>query len=1237
MGTYKNAAGFSPEKIKLLEEDLAGLDEAGSHLAERAVRYIVDGEDAEVLDALARAHNPAEQIRLVINLRLFQGHRAGSQARAKFFATIEPVGHVPYLRLAKVYEAAAKGGPPVQLLFQAYYGGLPWLELFLRELAMYQGIEPEQGFPFSYLEQMLADEGQDAALLIKAVFSAEPQDNMRLSPVTTMKARPGFRESVVKHRAVAADALVHADPARRVELLGILRECKVPPELFTQELVLLAVSGTKKVRDAAAPLLSQVRQQARPLMEQAASEGSPTERATAVQWLGRFGGEAAKEFLLARQQAERAKKVQEAISDALGEVGQSPVVEAEARPTSALPRLPPVEVNVPLTAEARRVVAELIEAYNRTAAERNRLIAAQRQQHPTHRWVDLPIYDSTRADEVCGVLESATDLPSMFDRDPLLGWQFSEDIDKHLERFAAHPDVRLIHLVRLLGLIGSINSRSSGRMTMFMMRTEAYLRRFHEQHTGEFTLRHLAAVLEAVGLDGDIPGCDLLSAYVQRPRWMAPYFEPYFCEHVELLMTALDNRPLGGRFDFEWRGARERALDIISKFSALPPKLIAQLWSIAIGSAKTGRAAAQQIMERAADIRQRLADALAGGDHPTRAIAAEWLGRLEGSWAVPLLHKAAAKEKQDTAKDAMLTALERLGESIDRYLDRDQLLADAERGLQKGLHKDLAWFPVNSWPDVHWHDSGELVSMELLNWFLAQTNKLGSPEPGALLRRYCQQFAADDRAAAGMFVLRSWIEHDTRRKYTDAQARNLAKQQAMQAFQMFRNAPPGAGHMAQYTLEQWEDLHYKQVASECVGSAIKQKGILALAASCCGDEAVEAVDAYLKKWYGYRAAQCRALIALLASLDRPSAVQLLLSVANRFRTKSIRGEAEKYVKLVAERKGWTVDELADRTVPTAGFDENLALELDYGPRQITARLRPDLTIGLTDESGKPLKSLPEPRKDDDDDKAKAAKKALSTAKSDLKKLVAQQTARLYEAMCTERTWCYADWETYLYRHPIVRQLCQRLVWGVVEGNQVTKTFRPLDDGTLTDEQDGQVTLPSESRLRLAHGSLVSGETSAAWLQHFADYEVEPLFMQFGRDRYVIAEAKQDAAGLTDFEGHLIEAFKLRGQATRLGYTRGPTRDGGWFYDYEKTLTGMGMKVVIRFSGNGMPEENRTVALLALYFAPTAVEPGVMAFEQPGIPLRDVPGVLLSECYHDLATIAAAGTGYDADWRKKVEM
>ncbi|HET6884370.1 MAG TPA: DUF4132 domain-containing protein, partial [Pirellulales bacterium] len=855
----------------------------------------------------------------------------------------------------------------------------------------------------------------------------------------------------------------------------------------------------------------------------------------------------------------------------------------------------------------------------------NQALAQHRLKYPQHAQPDAPIYDQSRIDQLCRWMETLTDAAPMLEGEPALPMLYGAEMNEPLLRIARHPDIHLIHLLRLMTITGHITARQWAR-PMMIWGTEQSLQKHHNCHPPGFTLRELAATLEAIGLDARMIGYDILSGFPQRFQWLSGEFADYFCEHLQLLQDGLENRPLAGRFTYEWRDVRANTMKVLSHFRSVPAGLTSRIWEIAIGAGKTDRARAQEIMERVPDVRQRLADALTSGDYQTRVVAAEWLGRSHDKQAAVLLHNALKKEKQDAAKDTMLTALERLGERIDRYLDRDQLLVDAKRGLKKGLHKELAWFPIHSWPDVRWQDSKEPVTAEILNWFLAQTHKLGSPEPGAVLRRYCQQFTKEDRESLGKFVLQCWVEHDTHRKYTDAQARQMAKQQAAQSHRMFPQV---------MTLEQWEEATYKTLCLECNGSAIKQKGILALAGACCGDEAVKIVGDYLKQWYGYRAAQCRALVAMLASLDRPAAIQLLLSVANRFRTKSIREEAEKYVKIVAERKGWTIDELADRTVPTAGFDETMILELDYGSRQLTARLKPDFSIVLTDENGKPLKSLPEPRKDDDADKAKAAKKAFSTAKSDLKKLVAQQTARLYEAMCTERTWSYTDWETYLHQHPIVGQLCQRLVWAVVDGDVVAKTFRPLDDGTLTDEHDEQVVVPEGARLRLAHGSLLPAETAAAWLQHFADYQVEPLFTQFGRNRYVLSNEKRDATELKDFEGYLIEAFKLRGHATRLGYTRGQAQDGGWFYDYHKSLTGVGLNVELRFSGNGMPEENRTVALMGLHFSPTGADAPVMPFDRPGIFLREVPGVLLSECYHDLATIAAAGSGYDADWEKKV--
>jgi hypothetical protein len=83
--------------------------------------------------------------------------------------------------------------------------------------------------------------------------------------------------------------------------------------------------------------------------------------------------------------------------------------------------------------------------------------------------------------------------------------------------------------------------------------------------------------------------------------------------------------------------------------------------------------------------------------------------------------------------------------------------------------------------------------------------------------------------------------------------------------------------------------------------------------------------------------------------------------------------------------------------------------------------------------------------------------------------------------------------------------------------------------------------------------------------------------------------------------------------------------------YEKRFPTLALAAVLEFTGNTLPEENRSVALLSLAFRPISKE---NSYDRTEIPLAEIPKVLLSECYNDLRLIAAEGTGFDPDWEKK---
>src|ERR1700729_404807 len=176
-------------------------------------------------------------------------------------------------------------------------------------------------------------------------------------------------------------------------------------------------------------------------------------------------------------------------------------------------------------------------------------------------------------------------------------------------------------------------------------------------------------------------------------------------------------------------------------------------------------------------------------------------------------------------------------------------------------------------------------------------------------------------------------------------------------------------------------------------------------------------------------------------------------------------------------------------------------------------------------------------------------------------------------------------------------------------------------------------------------SLITRTTRSVWRRgrrsapdtrrRFFPYKVEPLFPQFGKQTFSLPQHMKEAGAITELIGHILKAFSLRNRLTRLGYTRGAAQDGGWFFDYHKTFPRLGIEAIIEFTGNGLPEQNRTVALQRLYFARKKMDGGSSIPEE--VTLGELPRVLLSECWNDIRMAAAEGSGFAQDWEKQTEI
>jgi hypothetical protein len=1217
--------------IKRLKTWLAGLDslpqgEGRAGLSADLLSYVTTGEPTAILGEAGQRTKVGMHLMVT---GYHYGRRDRNDASAAVYRDLDDVPPVMLLRWARLLEASM--GNQANRFCIAMPDGSHWAEMLMmnsagRSLGGWSSERPKTiGISATLMEALLLEAGQPATALLVACF-ATPVDSaygaqQRLLMATDIM---GYAAWVERHAQTLRPLLLPASVQQRLHVAKMLEPVDATIlALFAAELAELAVSNSKQVRAAVESLVQRCATAMYTPLKAIAGSGKPDQRINALRLLWTLAqlrdDEDLRSYARDTAAADKAPSVQALVAEW---TSQQQAIKATEN-TRYDYEIPTIEWTGLLTPQVSarldklwQELNESVDRVNRQMRESHQAALARGHKYTLHQ-------DAHYSGDSLALLKNYIDSPvpawSQPPRESRTGWRH---IGPALTKLAGWEHASPTLMFKMLSFFGSMTDEK-GRISNIAVAAFNALHRA----TSRPTLIELAQIMDSAGMDTDAP----FHAYCRTwsplgENWSSDAIWPYFASRLELLCQAL-----GQLKDYYFdRSALFRA---VASLPSPPPIVVNALFDLALGIAKSERLAAQEALGNLPGKEARIIGALADGKSEIRAVAAQWLGRLRHSPAIPALEQAVEKEKLDLPKGAMLDALQALGQPVEKYLDRDKLAAEAAKSLSKGLPKDLEWFPWNALPAVRWADSGEGVTVDVLRWMLVQAVKQKSAEPNAVLRKYCAMFEPRDRERLGQFVLENWLREDIKPISSD-EAMRRATSHAQSMHNWMQRSPqhhtdnPLLGKSLEELIAHYLPGFLRQPQASATGS----KGVLAVAAACAGAGAADPVARFLKEYYGTRASQGKALIAMLAWIEHPTATQLMLSIGNRFRTKSFQEEATRQAEALADRNNWSLSELADRTMPAAGFDGNGTMELSYGERIFTARLMADFKVELFNPDGKKIASLPTPRQDDDADQAKEAKKAFSASKKSIKSIVELQTDRLYEALCTERDWAFDDWNTYLNGHPIVRRLLQRLVWVQMEDGVATASFRPLDDGTLTDCEDNEVKLAADARVRIAHDTLLAEGTVAQWQQHLADYEIVPLFQQLGKGVFQPSSEQLSRGNIQDFEGHLLETFALRGRALKLGYTRGAAEDGGWFYTYEKRFPTLGLTAIVQFTGGPLPEENRKVALINLSFAPS----GESHWHRNELALSKVPKILLSECYNDLRLIAAEGTGFDPDWQKKSE-
>lgn len=750
----------------------------------------------------------------------------------------------------------------------------------------------------------------------------------------------------------------------------------------------------------------------------------------------------------------------------------------------------------------------------------------------------------------------------------------------HLDQVrAAAPSLSTMQLLRLV----VVEPRGDGRPTALM----SY---WHGWIDFETDLRALEVALDGLGLPTE---------WVADRAWRLEPEQswPWAAEHLQLVSARLDNK---------YRTAE--VLRLLQHFPLIPTRLLPQVSSLAMGASRANRALAQRALVGNPVARELAEAGLATKQEARVVAAADWLRALADPASVPALKSKLGSERRVVVRAALLSALEASGEDLSAYLAPSALLAEAIDGLGRKGDDSLAWFAFDQLPTLHWRDGSE-VDPQILTWWVVLANKSKDPNGRGSFDRYLDLLDPIDAACLGQLALQAWLRREDWR-LTDAEEQAVATYLGTRRFGEATAADPTSAP----TLEQCIAEASTQPNRSELGSAANNRGLLALTTRMPGSELASAARDFLKSHRGSRA-QAEYLIQALYANGDPAAVHQLLSIARRFRMPTVQERARELSAELALERGWTADELADRTIPAAGVSDDGRLHLDYGGREFLGLVGVDGVIQLTTSDGKRLKSLPAANASDDPELVKETKRQLTASRKQVKDVLAEQRTRLREAMCLQRTWAAGDWQDFLAAHPLVGPLVSSLVW-LRNPGPVQQAFRLDSDGSLIGVDDAEIELAASDRLSLAHGSLLPDAEVAGWRQHLIDYNVIPSFDQFAAPS---ASFEPDATSFDDLVGHLSDSLRFGGVAERRGYRPGEAITHDWFDDYRQEFGPI--TAVLTFTGGRLSRELVPCATLELRFQQ----------RRRLLKLDQVPPVLRAECYADYAALAALGPfdpGYD---------
>ncbi len=413
------------------------------------------------------------------------------------------------------------------------------------------------------------------------------------------------------------------------------------------------------------------------------------------------------------------------------------------------------------------------------------------------------------------------------------------------------------------------------------------------------------------------------------------------------------------------------------------------------------------------------------------------------------------------------------------------------------------------------------------------------------------------------------------------------------------------------------------------GGDTKEKWALIAIGLLGNDTSVLKLIPLISKWPGELSHQ-RAVLGLdvLRKIGTDTALMQINSLSQKAQFKRLRGAAQKAIQSIADERNLTPEQLADRIVPDCGLDADGKRTFDYGARQFTLIVDPELKPMIRGEDGKLKPDLPQSNRSDDAEKATIAQAEWKLIKKQVRSVAKLQSLRLEMAMMSRRTWTPNEFKMFLVDHPLMIHLVRSLVWcGYNAERTLQTTFRVTDEKDYATVDDEPLSLDGFTRVGLVHVLQLTQKEIAVWGEVLNDYDRLPPFAQLGRKTYALNPDEIEETEIIRYKDVSIEVTAFIGILQKLGWQRGVPGDGGVYYEHSKPFPEDNVTAIVQYEGIPIgylggwnnQEIERCFLVPGVYKANEAYPK-----HEKRIPLGEVNRVIMSEVLRDLELIASKG-------------